>query len=223
MITVHNLENSQSIRILWLLEELGVDYNIEQYSRTPGQGIAPAQYKKLHTIGTSPIISDADLVLPETNAIMDYILDKHPNPDLRPEPGSPQRARYLYWFHATQGSLMPMLLDSLILKRMSTLPPFPIKSIVKLVTNKANKGFVQPRLERIFTFMEQELSQSTWLSGEEFTAADIVMGYCLEVAEVRIGFDHNYPHIADFLKRMRQRPAYQRALEKNGPFSPIAE
>ena len=223
MITVHNLENSQSIRILWLLEELGVDYHIEQYSRTPGQGIAPSQYKKLHPIGTSPTISDDDFALPETNAIMDYILDKHPNPQLRPEPGSPQRARYLYWFHATQGSLMPMLLDSLILKRMSTLPPFPLRNLTKIVTNKVTASFVQPRLDRIFSFMEQQLSQSTWLSGEEFTAADIVMGYCLEVAEVRIGFDNHYPHIAGFINHMRQRPAYQRALAKNGPFSPIAE
>lgn len=223
MITVHHLENSQSIRILWLLEELDAEYHIEHYNRVGPQTLAPEEYRKLHTIGTSPTISDGDLVLPETGAIMDYILDKHPGSTLRPEPGHPQRERYLYWLHATQASYMPLLLEALIFKRMISKVPFFIRPIISLVVNKVRDGYLWQRYGRHMEFMEAELSRSTWLSGEQLTAADIVMGYCLQVAEVRTGIDPKYTQIHGFLKRMRERPAYQRALEKNGPFNPLAE
>ncbi|WP_299974676.1 glutathione S-transferase [uncultured Pseudoteredinibacter sp.] len=223
MITVHHLENSQSIRILWLLEELGVDYHLEHYKRVGPQTLAPDEYRKLHTIGTSPTISDGDVVLPETGAIMDYILDKHPCGKLRPETDSPQRTRYLYWMHASQASFMPLLLEALIFKRMESKAPFIIRPIISLVVNKVRENYLWQRYNRHMDFMEAELSRSTWLSGEELTAADIVMGYCLQVAEVRTGIDEKYSHIHGFLKRMRERPAYKRAMEKNGPFNPLAE
>jgi len=223
MITVHNLENSQSIRILWLLEELGADYHIQQYSRDSSSDMAPSEFKKLHIIGTAPAISDGELTLPETNAIVDYILDKHPNSTLRPEPGTPQRTRFLYWLHATQGSLMPLMLEALIFKRMISKAPFLFRPILRMVVNAVRDNYLWPRYERLLKHMETELSTSTWLSGEELTAADIVMGYCLEVAEVRTGISKDYPHIHGFLKRMRSRPAYQRALQKNGAFTPFAE
>ncbi|EEA92586.1 glutathione S-transferase family protein [Pseudovibrio sp. JE062] len=222
MITVHNLENSQSIRILWLLEELGVPYEIKQYKRDATTDLAPADYKKLHRIGTSPTISDGDVVLPETNAIVDYILDKHPNAVLRPEPGSAQRARYLFWFHATQGSFMPLLLDSLIFKRMVSKVPFFLRPIMSTVVGKVRGVYLTPRITRMLSYIEEELGRSTWLAGENLTAADIVMGYCLEVAEVRVGFGGEYPKIAAYLKRMRSRPAYKTALAKNGDFRPFA-
>ncbi|MDK9762044.1 glutathione S-transferase [Vibrio sp. D420a] len=223
MITVHHLENSQSIRILWLLEELNVDYQLQHYKRVGPQTLAPEEYKKLHVIGTSPTITDQDLVLPETGAIMDYILDKYPSSTLRPEPNSSQRVRYLYWMHATQASFMPLMLDALIFKRMVSKVPFFLKPIMSLVVNKVRDGYLWVRYHHHLRYMDQELSQSTWLSGEELTAADIAMGYCLEVAEIRVGIGKEYPNVHEFLNRMRQRPAYQRAIEKGGRFTPLAE
>lgn len=223
MLTIHHLENSQSIRILWLLEELGVDYDIQYYQRVGTQTLAPEQYKKLHVIGTSPIITDGDLVLPETGAIVDYILDQYPDSPLRPAPKTEQRTRYLYWIHATQASFMPLLLDALIFKRMISKSPFFIRPLIALIVNKVRDSYLWVRYHRHLTYMEQELSRSTWLSGEELTAADIVMGYCLEVAEVRTGIGHHYPNIEKFLAGMRSRPAYQSAMKKNGNFKPLAE
>jgi len=223
MITVHHLENSQSIRILWLLEELGVDYALQHYARTGPQTLAPDSYRQLHPVGTSPTISDGLLVLAETGAIVDYILDMHPDSPLRPQPGTPQRTRYLYWLHAGQASFMPLLLEALIFKRMVSKAPVLIRPIIGAVVKRVHDAYLWPRYHRQLDFMEQELSRSCWLSGEQLTAADIVMGYCLEVAEVRTGIGEQYPHVQAFLQRMRARPAYQRALEKSGPFRPLAE
>ena len=164
MITIHHLENSQSIRILWLLEELGVEYDLQHYKRVGPQTLAPGDYKKLHTIGTSPTISDGNLVLPETGAIMEYILDKYPSLTLRPEPGSPERTRYLYWMHATQASFMPLLLDALIFKRMISKSPFFLRPIMMVVINRVRDGFLWVRYHRHLKFMEEELSRSTWLA-----------------------------------------------------------
>jgi len=222
MITVHHLENSQSIRILWLLEELGADYQLQHYKRVGVNTLAPEEYKKLHPIGTSPTITDGDMALAETNAIVDYILDKHPDQTLRPLPGTEERTRYLFWLHATQGSFMPLLLESLIFKRMISKVPFFIRPVTKLVVGKVRETYLNPRLKRMLQYIEAELGKSTWLAGENLTAADIVMGYCLEVAEVRIGVE-GYPKIQGFLKRMRDRSAYKTALEKNGDFKPLAE
>lgn len=221
MLTVHHLENSQSIRILWLLEELGATYELRHYTRR-SDSLAPEDYKALHPIGTSPTISDGDVVLPETNAIIDHILDQHPQSPLRPAPGSPQRTRYLYWLHATQASFMPLLLDALIFKRMVSKAPFFMRPPIKLIVGKVREVYLQARLTRHLDFMEAELTRSTWLSGEDLTAADIVMGYCLEVAEVRTGIPDRYSKIHDFLARMRARPAYRAALKKNGDFRPLA-
>lgn len=221
MLTVHHLENSQSIRILWLLEELGAAYELRHYTRR-SDSLAPEDYKALHPIGTSPTISDGDVVLPETNAIIDHILDQHPQSPLRPAPGSPQRTRYLYWLHATQASFMPLLLDALIFKRMVSKAPFFMRPPIKLIVGKVREVYLQARLTRHLDFMEAELTRSTWLSGEDLTAADIVMGYCLEVAEVRTGIPDRYSKIHDFLTRMRARPAYRAALKKNGDFRPLA-
>ena len=222
MITLHHLENSQSIRILWLLEELGADYRIQHYQRDDDTSLAPADFKQLHIIGTSPTISDGDLVLPESNAIIDYLMDKYGDGGLRPAPGDPARAHYLYWFHAAQGSLMPLLTSKLVFNRLTTRVPFILKPIMKTVIGKANAVFLQPRIDKFLQHIDCTLAQSTWFAGEQFSAADIVMGYCLDVAAVRVGMDSRYPHALAFLQRMRQRPAFRRAMDKNGDFKPLA-
>ena len=223
MLTVHHLENSQSIRILWLLEEVDAAYTIQHYKRDDSTSLAPAEFKKLHLVGTSPTITDGDLVLPETNAIMDYIMDTHGDAGLRPGVGHSQRTQYLFWLHFAQGSIMPMLTSKLMFNRFTTKVPFILKPIMKAVIGKANTVFLQPRIDKALQLMEQTLGQNTWFSGEQFTAADIVMGYCLQVAEVRAGMDKSYPNCHRFLQQMYSRPAYQRALEKNGDFRPLAD
>ena len=223
MLVVHHLENSQSIRILWLLEELGADYKIQHYKRDEETSLAPESFKRLHIIGTSPCITDGELVLPETNAIMDHIMDKFGDNGLRPKVGDKQRSQYLYWMHASQGSFMPLLLDSLIFKRMVSKVPFFLKPIMKFVTGKVKAAYLQPRLERMLTHIESELEKGQWFAGEQFTAADIVMGYCMDVASVRVGMDKRYPNAQAFLTRMRERPAFKRAMAKNGDFKPFSE
>lgn len=222
MITVHHLENSQSIRILWLLEELGADYKIQHYKRVGPQTLAPSEYKKLHPLGKSPTITDGDLVLAETNAIMDYILDQFPDSPLRPRPGTPERTRYLYWLHATQGSFMPLLLDTLIFKRFISKSPFFLRPIMKAVIGRAREAYLKPNMDKMLAYIDAELGQSTWLAGEQLTAADIVMGYCLSVAEVRVGLTDEHANIRRFLTQMRERPVYKAALVKNGPFNPLS-
>ncbi|TKB58302.1 glutathione S-transferase family protein [Ferrimonas aestuarii] len=222
MLTVHHLENSQSIRILWLLEELGLDYHLQKYARVGPNTLAPLEYKALHPIGKAPTISDGQNRLAETNAIVDYLLDQQPNSPLRPTPGSPSREAYLYWFHATQGSLMPLLLQRLIFSRLISRSPRLIRPLIKLVINRAVSAYLQPNLSKMLGHIDNTLSNSMWIAGNQLTAADIVIGYCLEVAQVRVDFGDDYPHIERYLLQMRKRPAYQRALQKSGGFSPLA-
>lgn len=223
MIKVHHLENSQSLRVLWLLEELGVKYEFVYYQRDKVTSLAPANYKALHPAGTAPVISDGPLVMAETNAIIDYILDKYPDSSLRPAPGQPAYPHYLYWFHAAQGSLMPLLLDMLIFQRMVDNMPFFLRPLMRGVTGKVKALFHQPRLDALLGSINTRLGEHTWLSGEELTAADIVMGYCLEVSSMRFDFEELYPNIPRFLTQMRERPAYKAAIAKGGPLRPFGK
>jgi len=223
MITVHNLENSQSIRILWLLEELGVDYNIKQYYRDKETSFASDEYRKIHPVGWAPTITDGGVAMAETNAIVDYILDKHTDNSLRPKEGEQGREAYLYWFHATQGSLMPFLVWSLVLNRMDNGVPFFIKPIVKALTKKVRAQFVAPRTDKLLTHLNNCLLNNQWLAGDTFTAADIVMGYCLEGLDARAGEHHSYTHITRYMSDMRSRDAYKIAMKKNGAFNPILD
>lgn len=223
MLTLHHLENSQSIRVLWLLEELEADYQIQHYKRDQVTSLAPKDFKKLHIMGTSPCITCGDLVLPETSAILDYVMDKYDGEQLRPSANSVLRTDYLYWYHAAQGSFMPLLLESLIFKRMVSKVPTVIRPIIRFVVNKVKANYLDVRLQKMLTQIENKLANSKWFAGEQFTAADIVMGYCMEVANVRVGMDDRYPNAQRFLQQMRARPAYQRAMAKNGPFAPLAE
>ncbi|WP_420546807.1 glutathione S-transferase family protein [Curvivirga sp.] len=222
MLTLHHLENSQSIRILWLLEELGAEYKLEHYKRVGPQTLAPEEFKKLHTIGTSPIITNGALTLPETNAIVDYILDLYPDNKLRPSVDHPQREKYLYWLHSTQASLMPLLMESLIFKRMVSKVPFFMRPPIRLVVNKVKASYLYSRYDQIMAYMDEELSKSKWLTGDDLTAADIVMSYCLLVAEARIGRIENRPHVKRLIDQIRSYPSFQSAMKKNGEFNPLS-
>ena len=216
MITLHHLEYSQSFRILWLLEELGAPYELKIYDRDPETRLAPAEYKALSPLGTAPVITDdTGLVLAESNAVIDYILDTHPESPLRPAPGEASRADYLFWFHAGTGSLMPMQFFNGLLTMMKARSPALVKSVVGIATDKVREMLVAPRLKTIFDKLESDLERNTWLAGDQLTAADISMCYSIASADAQ-GRLKGRPNCQRWMKQMRETPSFQRAMEKDG-------
>jgi glutathione S-transferase len=220
MITVHHLENSRSQRVLWLLEELGLSYAIEHYKRDPKTMLAPESLLQVHPLGKSPVITDGDVTVAESGAIIEYLIERHGQGRLRPGAGSDDALRYRYWLHFAEGSAMPPLLMKLVFDKVATSPmPFFVKPIARGISAKVLTTFVTPNLQRQFDFMEGELRRSTWFAGSEFTGADIQMSFPLEAAAQRAGLDASRPKLAAFLKRIHARPAYRLALKRGGPYS----
>jgi len=219
MIIVHHLENSRSQRILWLLEELGAEYEIKRYERDPQTSLAPAELQRIHPLGKSPIITDGDVTVAESGAIVEYLVHKFDVGRLIPPDGTPERLAYTYWLHYAEGTFMPLMIVSLIVGRIESGPmPFFVKPIAKGIAGKVRSGYLDPNVKRNLAFMESTLGSSTWFSGEELTAADIQMSFPVEAAEVRTNLVDDYPMLAAYLERVRSRPAYQAALEKGGPY-----
>ncbi len=219
MITVHHLEHSRSQRVLWLLEELGLPCEVNRYARDPKTLLAPPELAQVHPLGKSPVISDGDVTVAESGAIVEYLVDTHGNGRLKPAAGTPEHRRYVYWLHFAEGSAMPPLLMKLVFDKVrSARVPFFIKPVVKGVADQVTKGFIAPNLQRQFKFMEAELAQRPWFAGDQFSAADIQMSFPLEAGQARGGLDARYPKLTDWLQRIHARPAYQRALERGGPY-----
>ena len=220
MITVHHLNNSRSQRVLWLLEELGVAYEIKHYQRDPKTLLAPPELRAVHPLGKSPVITEDGLTLAESGAILEYLIERHGGGRLIPPPGTPERLRYRYWMHFAEGSAMAPLLMKLVFDRVERAPvPFFAKPIVRRVADAARKSFIDPQIRTQLDFMESELGKSTWFAGNEFTAADIQMSFPLEAAAARAGLDATRPRLMGFLAHSHARAAYQRALEHGGPFA----
>ena len=219
MIVVHHLENSRSQRLLWLLEELGLDYEIKHYQRDPKTMLAPPELTHVHPLGKSPVITDGDTVVAETGAIVEYLLDQYGEGRLRPEPGTPEFLRYRYWLHFAEGSAMPPLLMKLVFDSINTAPmPFFVKPVARAIGKKVMDLLVWPNLKRQFDFMEAELGRSTWFAGNRISGADIMMSFPLEAAAQRAGLDASRPKLTAFLERIHKRSAYQRALKRGGPY-----
>ena len=215
MITVHHLENSRSQRILWLLEELGLDYEIRHYKRDAKTSLAPPELLKVHPLGKSPVITDGDLTLAESGAIVEYLVERHGKGSLAPKAGTPEKVRYTYWLHFAEGTAMPPLVMKLIFNRVERAPmPFFARPIARGIAQKVKKGVIDPNLARIVEHIEGELAKSEWLAGDAFTAADIIMSFPIQ-AFARAGA-HEKPRMARFLDRIHARPAYKRALERGG-------
>jgi glutathione S-transferase len=218
MITVHHLNNSRSQRVLWLLEELGVDYDLKRYQRDPKTMLAPASLRAVHPLGKSPVITENGLDIAESGAIIEYLIERHGAGRLVPPTGTPERLRYTYWLHFAEGSAMPPLLLSLIFGKLPHQPmPFFVRPIARGISNRVLETFVQPQLKMHQAFMETELDKSAWFAGEEFTAADIQMSFVVEASVARGGLGHSCPRLMAWLERIHARPAYKRALEKGGP------
>lgn len=220
MITVHHLENSRSQRVLWLLEELGLQYRVKRYARDPKTRLAPDSLRKVHPLGKSPVITDGELAVAESGAIVEYLVESYGGASgLRPAAGTPERLRYTYWLHYAEGSAMPPLLLGLVFRKMPESPmPFFVRPIVRGISAKAMSGFVEPQIERHLAFIEAELGRDEWFAGSDFSAADIQMSFPLEAAAGAGLLGERYPGIANFLARCAARPAYQRALKKGGPY-----
>lgn len=223
MITLHHLENSRSQRVLWLLEELGLPYQVKRYARDPKTMLAPPELVRVHPLGKSPVITDDQAAEPvtvaESGAIVEYLVDTYGAGRLRPAAGTPEARRYTYWLHFAEGSAMPPLLMKLVFDKVRSAPvPFFIKPVVKGVADKVTSSFIAPNIKSQLDFMETELASRPWFAGADFTAADIQMSFPLEAAAARAGLNASRPKLMDWLKRIHARPAYERALKAGGPY-----
>ncbi len=218
MIVVHHLNNSRSQRVLWLLEELGLPYEIKSYQRNAQTMLAPPELKAIHPLGKSPVITDGDKVIAESGPIVEYILETYGQGRLLPAAGTPERLRYTYWLHYAEGSAMTPLLLKLVFTALPNRAPGLLKGLVKSIASKAQQGFVDPQLKAHVDYWEAELAKSEWFAGGEMTGADIMMSFPLEAGSARAGAASR-PHVKAFLDKIHARPAYQRALERGGPYA----
>jgi glutathione S-transferase len=219
MITVHHLNNSRSQRILWLLEELELEYDIKYYERDPKTMLAPASLCQVHPLGKSPVITDGDQTLAESGAIIEYLVGHYGQGRLAPPPDTSEHLRYIYWLHYAEGSAMPLLLLKLVFDRIEQERlPFFVKPVANLITSRTNRAFIAPQITQHLDYLEAELEKSLWFVGDNFTAADIQMSFPLEAAASRAGLNASRPKLMAFLDRIHSRPAYQRALERGGAY-----
>ncbi len=222
MIIVHHLNNSRSQRILWLLEELGLDYEIKKYERDPKTMLAPPELRAVHPLGKSPVITDDGLVVAESGAIIEYLTERYGDGSLVPKAGTPEKLAYTYFLHYAEGSAMSPLLMKLVFDKVESSPmPFFAKPIAKAIAGKVKSAFINPNIKANLDFLEAELGKKKWFAGDEFSAADIQISFVLEAASARGGLDTKYPKMAAFLKRIHARKAYKAALERGGTYELI--
>ena len=219
MITVHHLANSRSQRVLWLLDELDVPYEVKRYERDPKTQLAPAELLQVHPLGKSPVITDDGVTVAETGAILEHLLERFGHDRLQPAPGTPEAHRYRYWMHFAEGSAMPYQVMKLVFDRIPKAPmPFFAKPIADAISENVLKMLIRPTLTRQLDYLESELVQREWFAGDAFTAADVMMSFPLE-ASAASGDLATRPRLADFVRRVQARPAYQRALKRGGEYA----
>lgn len=218
-LVVHHLESSRSQRILWLLEELEVPYELKRYARDPKTMRAPPELQQVHPLGRSPVVTIDDIVLAESGAIVEHLVDAYGEGRLRPEPGTEAHRRYRFFLHYAEGSLMPPLLVRLIFNTVRTAPlPFFLKPVVNGIVGKVDAAYTTPEITRHLSFLEGELESRQFFCGDDLTAADVQMSFPLESAAARGGLSDLFPKLLGYLERIHARPAYQRALERGGRY-----
>ena len=219
MIVVHHLNNSRSQRVLWLLEELGLAYDIKRYERDKKTMLAPPELKHIHPLGKSPVLTDGDLTLAESGAIVEYLVDRYGDGCFAPSRQLPAYLRYRYWLHYAEGSLMSPLLLKLVFDKIERAPmPFFVKPLAKAISGKAKSSFIMPQINAHLDYLEAELGKGAWFVGDEFTAADVQLSFPIEAAAARGGLNASRPRLMDFLQRIHARPAYKRALDRGGEY-----
>ena len=218
MIIVHHLNNSRSQRVLWLLEELALPYEIVKYERDPQTMLAPPALAKIHPLGKSPVITDGNLTVAESGAILEYLVEKYGNGKLAPKPGTQAHLDYRYFLHYAEGSLMPFLLLRLIFTRVKTgKMPFFAKPIARKIADTVAAQFVTPNLTRHLKFIDDHLATHPWFAGDELSAADVQMSYPMEAVVARVP-EHATPRMAEWVAKIRARPAFATALARGGPY-----
>jgi glutathione S-transferase len=205
MILVHHLENSRSQRVLWLLEELGFDYEVKRYERDPKTLLAPAALRQVHPLGKSPVIEDGGRAIAETGAIVEYLVEKAEG-RLGPSANRDEILRYRHFLHYAEGSMMPPLLALLVVNRLGLLGRPAKKPLLRMFAAHLD-------------WLESEIATRDWFAGDQFTAADIMMSFPLEAARMRAGLDASRPALTDWLERAHARPAYAAALKRGGPYA----
>jgi len=220
MITLHHLENSRSQRILWLLEELGVDYEIKLYKRDPKTNLAPDELKAVHPLGKSPLITDGGKVIAESAVIINYLIRTYDKEGrFSADKSSDTQYQAEYWLHFAEGSLMPYLVMTLVFNKVKTAPmPFFVRPVAKGIADQVLKSFVTPNVENTLRFIEDHLSKNTWFAGDSITAADFQMIFPLEAALSRSSVAEKLPAMNAWVKKVHALPAYQTALQKGGPY-----
>lgn len=225
MLTIHHLNNSRSQRILWFLEELKAesngkfDYQIKHYERDAKTMLAPNSLKQIHPLGKSPVITDGDLTIAETGAIVEYLVDTYADKHWRPQRGTQARNDYNYWLHASEGTYMPYMVMKLVFNKITQPPvPFIVRPVTKAVNAQVSKEFLDPNIERGLQHLERTLEGQDWLLGDTLTAADIMMSFPVEGAAVRFGLEKDYPNIHAYMQRFQSRETYKIGLEKGGPY-----
>ena len=223
-LVVHHLNNSRSQRVLWLLEELGEPYEIKRYERDKKTMLAPPELRAIHPLGKSPVVTDGDLTLAESGAIIEYLVERYGNGCFAPPALTVEHLRYRYWLHYAEGSLMPPLLLKLVFDTIEQSPlPLLVRPVLlpllKAISAKAKSSFIMPQVNSHLDYMEAELAKSTWFAGDEFSAADIALSFPIEAAAARAGLNADRPLLMKYLNRIHARPAYQRALERGGEYA----
>jgi len=224
MLIVHHLETSRSQRILWLLEELGVPYDMKIYRRDPATRLAPAELKAIHPLGKSPVITDDGQVIAESGAVIEYLVEKYGAgrggelAALEPARGTPAHLQCRYWMHYAEGSLMNWLVMKLVFTTIPKRPmPFLAKPIARAMCAKVQSQLVDPNLQAALQFIEGHLARNDWFAGTHLTMADFQMSFAVEALLARATGSGQYPRLHAYRARMRARPAYQRAEAKGGP------
>lgn len=224
MLTLHHLETSRSQRILWLLEELGLPYDLRRYQRDPLTRLAPPELKHLHPLGKSPVITDGELVVAESGAILEYLAECYGAQapaelaHLEPARGTPAHRQCRFWMHYAEGSLMNWLVMQLVFDSIPRQPmPFFVRPVARALCAGVQQKLIQPNVQTALAFMEAHLAQHRWFAGEHLSLADFQMSFAVEAALARGNTASAWPHLQAYLQRIQARPAYQRALEQGGP------
>ena len=219
MITLHHLNNSRSQRIIWLLEELNLDFEIRSYERDLMTYQAPESLKKIHPLGKAPVLEDAGQVIAESAVIIDYLINQYAL-HLKPSGEYKEQLSYQYWMHYAEASLMPFMVMKLVFEKIKTSPmPFFAKPIAKIIVNKANMSFIAPNIATHMQYIEKHLSEREWFCGNEISGADFQMIFPLEAAVARnLVNNEEYPNIVRYVRQVHSRPAYQAALDVSGDY-----
>ena len=224
MITVHHLEMSRSQRVLWMLEELGLPYELKVYPRDPKTRLAPAALKQIHPLGKSPVITDGDLVVAESGAILEYLMELYgpqaPHVDeLSPtQPGTPEHFQCRYWMHFAEGSLMNWLVMKLVFMSIPKQPmPFFVRPIARALCKQVQQRLIDPNVAGAMAFIESHLAKNVWFAGEQLTLADVQMSFAVSALMSRADQAERCPAMSAYVRKLEARPAYQRALAKGGP------